>query len=106
MRTSWVVVAALLAACTCGDDAADDASAAANESLSKLAHCLLGPPLAAGERAAQRARDVQLGMSTRPAAGDPWPRRCASFGEALAADLDRAAGADAEKYGAAQREAA
>lgn len=104
MRT-WAWTAALLAACTCGDGGADDAAAAANESLSKLAHCLLGGPLDPAESAARRAREVELGASLGARPEPAWPARCASFGQTLASDLERAAEADAEKFGAAHREA-
>src|SRR5689334_7654747 len=107
MRWPILLLATLLGACTCSGGSADDAARRANASLSDLSRCLLGEPLAAGERASARARAVQLLAPPPSGAGDThaWPARCAPHARQLATDLDAAKSADAAKYGAAADQA-
>ncbi|MBI5531299.1 MAG: hypothetical protein HY898_01190 [Deltaproteobacteria bacterium] len=68
-------------------------TAKANEKIasswSGLSRCMIGEPLAAGQRASVRVRAIQLTSMTQaettraPAGGEPWPNRCSTYAHAL-----------------------
>lgn len=79
------------------------ANEAVGTSWSALSRCMLGDPLAAGEKPSLRFRAIQLSAMTQaevsraPANGEPWPNRCAKHAHVLRESLIEASRAEKDQ---------